>query len=61
MKPEKKVVDLSENEKAIFENSKKRKYTPSKRFKERNQAGLSNKGWDKGDEGPNKAGSMEGL
>lgn len=54
MKPEKKVVDLSENEKAIFEILKKENTLPLKDLK--NQAGLSNKGWDKGIKGLTKQG-----
>ena len=54
MKPEKKVVDLSENEKAIFEILKKENKIPLKDLK--NQAGLSNKGWDKGIKGLTKQG-----
>ena len=54
MKPEKKVVDLSENEKAIFEILKKENTIPLKDLK--NQAGLSNKGWDKGIKGLTKQG-----
>ena len=54
MKPEKKVVDLSENEKAIFEILEKENTIPLKDLK--NQAGLSNKGWDKGIKGLTKQG-----
>ena len=54
MKPEKKEVDLSENEKAIFEILKKENTIPLKDLK--NQAGLSNKGWDKGIKGLTKQG-----
>ena len=54
MKPEKKVVDLNENEKAIFEILKKENTIPLKDLK--NQAGLSNKGWDKGIKGLTKQG-----
>ena len=54
MKPEKKVVNLSENEKAIFEILKKENTLPLKDLK--NQAGLSNKGWDKGIKGLTKQG-----
>ncbi len=54
MKPEKKAVDLSENEKAIFEILKKENTIPLKDLK--NQAGLSNKGWDKGIKGLTKQG-----
>ena len=54
MKPEKKVVDLSENEKAIFEILKKENTITLKDLK--NQAGLSNKGWDKGIKGLTKQG-----
>ncbi|MDA0316705.1 MAG: lysine--tRNA ligase [Bacteroidetes bacterium] len=54
MKPEKKAVDLSENEKAIFEILKKENTLPLKDLK--NQAGLSNKGWDKGIKGLTKQG-----
>ena len=54
MKPEKKVLDLSENEKAIFEILKIENTIPLKDLK--NQAGLSNKGWDKGIKGLTKQG-----
>ena len=54
MKPEKKVVNLSENEKAIFEILKIENTLPLKDLK--NQAGLSNKGWDKGIKGLTKQG-----
>ena len=54
MKPEKKVVDLNENEKAIFEILKKENTIPLKDLK--SQAGLSNKGWDKGIKGLTKQG-----
>ena len=57
MKPEKKVVDLSENEKAIFEILKKENTIPLKDLK--NQAGLSNKGWDKGIKGLTKQGLVK--
>ncbi|MGB0186782.1 MAG: lysine--tRNA ligase [Flavobacteriaceae bacterium] len=54
MKPEKKALDLSENEKAIFEILKKEKNVTLNDLKA--QAGLSNKGWDKGIKGLTKQG-----
>jgi len=54
MKPEKKVLELSENEKAIFEILKKEKNVTLNDLKA--QAGLSNKGWDKGIKGLTKQG-----
>jgi lysyl-tRNA synthetase class 2 len=54
MKPEKKALDLSENEKAIFEILKKQNTISLTDLK--NQAGLSNKGWDKGIKGLTKQG-----
>ncbi len=54
MKPEKKALNLSENEKAIFEILKKENTLPLEELK--NQAGLSNKGWDKGIKGLTKQG-----
>ena len=54
MKPEKKALDLSENEKAIFEILKKEKNVTLNDLKA--QVGLSNKGWDKGIKGLTKQG-----
>ena len=52
MRPEKKPVQLSDNEKAIFELLKKNKKMELNTLKE--QAGLSNKAWDKGIKGLTK-------
>ena len=49
MKPEKKAVDLSDNEKAIFEVLKSNSGIQLSALK--TQSGLSNKGWDKGIKG----------
>jgi lysyl-tRNA synthetase class 2 len=49
MRPEKKPIELSENEKSILELLKKEYPVPLMQLKE--QAGLSNKGWDKGIKG----------
>ena len=54
MKPEKKQLELSDNEKAIFEILKKHKTMDLLELK--SQAGLSNKGWDKGMKGLSKQG-----
>ena len=54
MKPEKKAVELSDNEKVIFEILKKEKTMDLVALK--SQAGLSNKGWDKGIKGLAKHG-----
>ena len=54
MKPEKKAVELSDNEKVIFEILKKEKSMNLMDLK--SQAGLSNKGWDKGIKGLAKHG-----
>ena len=54
MKPEKKAVELSDNEKVIFEILKKETSMPLSYLK--SQAGLSNKGWDKGLKGLAKHG-----
>ena len=54
MKPEQKKLDLSDNEKAIFEILKKEKTMNLVDLK--SQAGLSNKGWDKGMKGLAKHG-----
>ncbi len=54
MKPEKKALELSENEKAIFEILKKEKNVTLNDLKA--QVGLSNKGWDKGIKGLTKQG-----
>jgi lysyl-tRNA synthetase class 2 len=45
MRPEKKAVELTEEEKYIFELLKKTNPIPLDKLKE--QAGLSNKKWDK--------------
>ena len=54
MKPEKKKVELSDNEKTIFDilNSEKRMTLTELK----SQSGLSNKGWDKGIKGLSKLG-----
>jgi lysyl-tRNA synthetase class 2 len=54
MKPEKKPLDLSDNEKTIFEILKKEKTMNLLDLK--SQSGLSNKGWDKGMKGLAKLG-----
>lgn len=54
MRPEKKKVDLSDNEKAIFEILKSQKRMDLNELK--SQSGLSNKGWDKGIKGLGKHG-----
>jgi lysyl-tRNA synthetase class 2 len=54
MRPEKKKVDLSDNEKAIFEVLKSQKRMDLNTLK--SQSGLSNKGWDKGIKGLGKHG-----
>ncbi|WP_243470986.1 lysine--tRNA ligase [Winogradskyella sp. MH6] len=54
MRPEKKKVDLSDNEKAIFEILKKEQRMDLNELK--TQSGLSNKGWDKGIKGLGKHG-----
>jgi lysyl-tRNA synthetase class 2 len=54
MKPEKKAVELSDNEKVIFKILKKEKSMDLSVLK--TQAGLSNKGWDKGIKGLAKHG-----
>lgn len=54
MKPEKKTLELSENEKAIFEVLKIEKNVTLNDLKA--QVGLSNKGWDKGIKGLTKQG-----
>ncbi len=54
MRPEKKQLDLNDNEKAIFEILKKQKTMNLVDLK--SQAGLSNKGWDKGIKGLAKHG-----
>lgn len=54
MRPEKKAVELNDNEKAIFEILKKEGTMDLAELK--NQAGLSNKGWDKGMKGLSKLG-----
>ncbi|MCA0154359.1 lysine--tRNA ligase [Winogradskyella vincentii] len=54
MKPEKKKVELSDNEKAIFDILKSEKRMTLTELK--SQSGLSNKGWDKGIKGLSKLG-----
>lgn len=54
MRPEKKAVELSDNEKAIFDIIKKEKSMSLNDLK--TQSGLSNKGWDKGLKGLAKHG-----
>lgn len=54
MRPEKKKVDLNDNEKAIFEILKSQKRMDLNKLK--SQSGLSNKGWDKGIKGLGKHG-----
>jgi len=54
MRPEKKQVTLSDNEKAIFEILKTQKRMDLSELK--SQSGLSNKGWDKGIKGLAKHG-----
>ena len=54
MRPEKKAIAMSDNEKAIFEVLKTRKSMNLTDLK--NQSGLSNKGWDKGIKGLSKLG-----
>jgi lysyl-tRNA synthetase class 2 len=54
MRPEKKQVALSDNEKAIFEILKTQKRMDLSELK--SQSGLSNKGWDKGIKGLAKHG-----
>ncbi|QLG45924.1 lysine--tRNA ligase [Costertonia aggregata] len=54
MRPEKKPLELSENEKTIFDIIKKTKTMPLNDLKE--AANLSNKAWDKGIKGLNKLG-----
>ena len=49
MKPEKKALALSDNEKVIFEILKSNSQIPLADLK--TQSGLSNKGWDKGVKG----------
>ena len=54
MRPEKKPLELNENEKTIFNILKTHKSMPLAELKE--AAGLSNKAWDKGLKGLNKLG-----
>ncbi len=54
MRPEKKPLELKENEKTILEHLKKEKSMPLVNLKE--AAGLSNKAWDKGIKALNKLG-----
>ncbi len=55
MKPEKKALDLNENEKAIYDLLKKE--SPQELGALKTAAGLSNKGWDKGIKGLTKLGA----
>lgn len=57
MKPEKKAVELNENEKTIFEILQKNKTMPLAELK--TTSGLSNKGWDKGIKGLTKTGLVK--
>src|SRR5690606_5786628 len=57
MKPEKKAVELNENEKTIFEILQKTKTIPLAELK--SASGLSNKGWDKGIKGLTKTGLVK--
>ena len=57
MKPEKKAIELSENEKVIFELLKKQ--SPGVLSDLKTQSGLSNKGWDKGMKGLTKQGLVK--
>ncbi len=57
MKPEKKAVELNENEKTIFEILQKSKTMPLAELK--TASGLSNKGWDKGIKGLTKTGLVK--
>jgi lysyl-tRNA synthetase class 2 len=54
MRPEKKKVEMSDNEKAIFEILKPEKRMDLNVLK--SKSGLSNKGWDKGIKGLAKHG-----
>jgi lysyl-tRNA synthetase class 2 len=54
MKPEKKALELNDNEKAIYEVLKKEKSIELGALK--TASGLSNKGWDKGIKGLTKLG-----
>ena len=54
MRPERKKIDLSDNEKAIFEVLKVQKRMDLNALK--SQSGLSNKAWDKGIKGLGKHG-----
>ncbi len=57
MRPEKKVVELKDNEKAIFDLIKKEKSMPLNDLK--SASGLSNKAWDKGMKGLSKMGLVK--
>ncbi|MGI9547148.1 MAG: lysine--tRNA ligase [Flavobacteriaceae bacterium] len=59
MRPEKKPLELNDNEKTILELLKKEKSMPLTSLKE--AAGLSNKAWDKGLKGLNKLGLTKVL
>ncbi len=59
MRPEKKHVELSENEKIIFEILKKNKQMPLAKLKE--VSGLSNKAWDKSIKAMSKIGITKVL
>ncbi len=57
MKPEKKALDLNENEKAIYDLLKKE--SPQELSSLKATAGLSNKAWDKGIKGLTKIGAAK--
>lgn len=57
MKPEKKPLDLNENEKTIYDLLKKE--SPQELGALKTAAGLSNKGWDKGIKGLTKLGAAK--
>ena len=57
MKPEKKPLELNDNEKVILQTLKSRNPAPLAELKE--AAGLSNKAWDKGIKGLTKLGLVE--
>lgn len=57
MKPEKKALDLNENEKTIYDLLKKQ--SPQELDTLKTATGLSNKGWDKGIKGLTKLGAVK--
>ena len=57
MRPEKKPIELKDNEKAILELLKKQQPVPLEELK--NASGLSNKAWDRGIKGLTKLGLAE--